>query len=621
MAKVIGQNIPPALDILWHQLHSPARVTQGADGVVTLKKNKKQPTKKPRRNLDLIALQELAERVAQAAFVDRGKPVPENFIFLLTQDLVLGITSPQYFRKCKVESAITLESIPTYVADPAPPPYGYRTPTFMPSLPTYPDGTPTTGNANYSGTKNGQLFIDTALRWRKIVFKSPNVNFADGAKNVILKWATRIDVAATSRGSRPMFSLQLRVSLSTDTGGDLTSTAPPIDKKTIFYWRFKIPPSSPPFFNTYLQRNEVRALARVAKKSGTGLYTRYVVNASVRPMLGRGFNNNDAITTASSRDPELWEITDCFPDMHTNLQTIPFSTAHTPRDIAYSPSLGLYVACCRANMLRSTNLITFNASYTGYNVLFNSIIWADFLGMFISVGSYLSTGGISTSTNATSWTTVVSPSQMIMTVVAKSEKLGRVVAFGYGGTDASAIYTDDGITWHPGTGTIPFAAHGCIWVDELNLFVATGGGMAGYVSMTSPDGAAWTANFLSQYSELFNVAWSPYLQMLVATTSYWPGNKMAQSSNGQTWSEGPSGVENSFPGIAWCPPLASFIASGGNSGAANMLKSPNGTNWTPWATGNTLNWFNVRWIEEKCTLVAVSPDTGSIHFMKIFSGA
>jgi len=156
-------------------------------------------------------------------------------------------------------------------------------------------------------------------------------------------------------------------------------------------------------------------------------------------MRGRGFNNNDAITTASSRDPELWEITDCFPDMHTNLQTIPFSTAHTPRDIAYSPSLGLYVACCRANMLRSTNLITFNASYTGYNVLFNSIIWADFLGMFISVGSYLSTGGISTSTNATSWTTVVSPSQMIMTVVAKSEKLGRVVAF----VTAEA----DGVKW------------------------------------------------------------------------------------------------------------------------------------------------------------------------------
>jgi len=311
MAKVTGQDIPPALVTLWNQLHSQAKATQGASGTIKQKNNTSKPSKKPKRNLDLIALRALAEIVAKEKFTDGGLPIPKNFVFTLTQDLILGIFSPEYFIKCKLETAETLESIPTYSADSNPPPYGFRTPLFMPSVPVYPNGTPTANPPLYTGQKIGTLFADTLLRWRKLAFSAFAVALTGGEKRVLLRWETTITINAAARGSRPMLSLNLAASLSTNTAGAVSSTEPPIMNRTTFYWRFKVPPSAAPFFHSSQVRKEIRVLSRIIKKSGTGLFTRYVLNAANRPMMGRGFNNNNTIDTSFTTDPELWEIDPC----------------------------------------------------------------------------------------------------------------------------------------------------------------------------------------------------------------------------------------------------------------------------------------------------------------------
>lgn len=308
MPKIIGENVPPALQALWETLHAQGKASQGTSGTVRAKKRTKKPTKKTRRNLDLIGLQRIADLVAFEFFTLQDEPIPKDFIFNLTRDLVMGQIPAKYFRKCKVESAITLESQPTYTADLNPPPYGFRTQNFMPSVPAYPNGNQVAGDPSYTGQKVGTLFADVAWRWRKIVYKANAVKLDKGEERVLMRWDVRIDIAAAARGSRPMVSLNLHAALSTDTGGALSSTEPPLMNKTTFYWRWKVPPSSPPYYNSFQVRREVKPLARILKKTGTGLYTRYVVNAGNRPMMGRGFNNNDFVNTAMTGDPELWEI-------------------------------------------------------------------------------------------------------------------------------------------------------------------------------------------------------------------------------------------------------------------------------------------------------------------------
>lgn len=314
MAKISGQDVPIDLQTLWAALVAPGKITQGADGSIKIKKNKKKPNKPPRRDLDLVALQSIAKLVEKEHFTDLGKTPPQDFVFNLTRELLLGIFDPEYFVQCEVESAATLESVPTYSADLNPPPYGFRTPLFMPSVPVYPNGTPTASPPTYTGQKIGTLFADTLLRWRKIVFKAKAIDKNKGEERVLMRWDTTITIDATSRGSRPMFSLHVKGAISTDTGGALSSTEPPIMFKTSLYWRFKLPPTTPPYFNTYQVRRIVKPFARFAKKTGTGLFTRYVLNASNRPMMGRGYNNNDSVETSFSGDPELWEIrSPCIP--------------------------------------------------------------------------------------------------------------------------------------------------------------------------------------------------------------------------------------------------------------------------------------------------------------------
>lgn len=311
MAKVTGQTIPPQLAALYAALAGPGKVTQGPNGTLHLKPGNKRPKKKPRRNLDLLAIQRIAQIVDEELQRENGKPNPPNFVYNLTQDLILGIFNPDYFIKCKVKSAVTLSSAPTYIADPAPPPYSFRDPAFLPTKPTYPDGVLSSGNGAYVGRRELGLFADTNLKWRKIEFTAGAISQVKGEERVLIRWETRINIAATKRASRPMLSLLLQAHICTANAPQLLGTTPPIINRSSLYWRFKIPPSVAPFYNSYQIRKEVKPFGRIARKSGTGLITTYLINASNKPMMGRAFNNNDDVATSFTADPELWEIDPC----------------------------------------------------------------------------------------------------------------------------------------------------------------------------------------------------------------------------------------------------------------------------------------------------------------------
>lgn len=615
MPKITGQSIPPDLEAIYAALTSPGKITQGADGTIRLKKGKTKPGKKPPRNLDLLAFYRIAEIVAEEAFTNSGRQIPPNFVYLMVQDLVLGIVSTAYFRRCKVELSTTLESIPVSSEDLDPPPYGYRTVNNWPTVPVYPDGSATSAAPGYAGQKVGTLFKDTYWRWRKLAFSSRAINKIKGEERVLLKWAPRVNIDAGSRGSRPMLSLFLSAHICGETGSAMDSLAPPLHEKYSFYWRFKIPPSSPPYYHSYQLRNIVKPFARIAKKSGSGLFTRYLLNAANRPMLGRGFNNNDTVTTSFQNDPELWEVTDCFPHKHERWLLTNYSYIRQPRDIAYSPTLNKFCACADGYAMLSSNLDSWAQYWMGTSAVFWSIIWADYLGMFIMGGGNNYAGHIMTSSNGTAWASRSNPATANITTVAVSNSLGIVVAFPLSISPTNALWSENGINWNLGTANIPFVVRACVWVESLGYFVASGSGSGGYCSMTSPDGKTWAYHFVNPGSGLYGMGYSPDLGLFVATTDWWPG-RIATSTDGMSWSEFENPYLNSYNSVAWCPPLGLFIMSGGSSGAPNMLASSDGVSWSPMNTGNTYNWYNVRWMDEACALVACSPDSPAQKFMK-----
>lgn len=308
MAKTFNTSVPAILEPLWKALTSPRSVVVTPDGTIRLKKKNKEPKKPPKPDPDIRAIARVAENVALEQGYDMASASGQYFAFVVARNLAVGVIDPQFFRQCPVVSAQTMESTAVSVPDPDPPPYGYRTVNFLPTLPTYSDGTPTAQPPGYQGGKVGTHYEDAVLRWRKIQYECNAINEPDVADRVVMRWDLTIDAETSSRGSRPMFSLNIFGVIAKTGAPALTQNTPPILKKTQLYWRFAIPKGHAPFYHEAQVRKVVKALSRIAKKQGAGTGVGIILSASNRPMMGRGYNNNDFVETTLTGDPELWEI-------------------------------------------------------------------------------------------------------------------------------------------------------------------------------------------------------------------------------------------------------------------------------------------------------------------------
>jgi len=606
MAKVTAQSIPPELAVLWGALTSPGKLAQGADGAIKIKRNKKNPDKEPPADKDLDALRAVAELVADAnpdAWQSTGRP---TFVFDLLKSIVLGNFNPDYFDEVLPTTTEYLQSVPTSVIDPAPPPYGYRTPVFLPSVPTYPPGSPVAFTPGYHGEKQSGLFIDTYLNWAKITYKPQALNEPDALALMVMFWATDISINTSSRGSRPMLSLAAVGMLCKTGAPTITSTAPPIEKISSLYWRFRMPQGGPPYYNATTGRRIVKALKRLAKIQGSGADQSLILNVANRPMLGRGFNNNDYVTTSFSDLPKIYEVKQCGPAKNAVWKNLTYMGSTIPRCIAYRPDLKIYVAMGTQNALVSYNLVTWNAYYVWSNMPWSDVTYAPGLGLFLAVGYTSSVGRIATSALGTYWSILANPSNIEYTAVGWSEELHIAVVCGFAGPISNILWSDDGVTFHHSNSTWQLACRRCIWVKELGRFIAVSTSWYDDMGQTSTDGKNWTAMHIAPRTGLYDVAWSPKLGYMVGVDSYEGTHRVAFSSDGINWTAQSNGLTFTFWSIEWCPPLNGFIACASALGHSSKYFSPTGHTWTPIDAADLNNWGAVRFFKEACTLVAVS---------------
>lgn len=171
-------------------------------------------------------------------------------------------------------------------------------------------------------------------------------------------------------------------------------------------------------------------------------------------------------------------------------------------DLAYSPSLGLYVAISSrsstqpAKIMTSTDAVTWTDLTTGTDVpvsMNNSTCIAWGAGIFVVLGGLDGSGqNLVTSTDGITWTQQTDPNLFGWLGVTFGG--GKFVAVGHTAFGDQTMNSADGITW-----TSAAAAANKTWVavaysSTLSLYVAVASQAAATDNvMTSPDATTWTS--------------------------------------------------------------------------------------------------------------------------------
>lgn len=317
--KITSQNIPVDLQGLYDSLISTNKTGAHAGTRTRTRRGAGiSPSKKQVKTVynDITAaVEELIVRLG----TPRGAAEFTKKVLDEKRAINAGIFNPAYWIKCDIIATDYLSNAPSSTANATPPPYAYRDSNNMPSLPVYGSGSAASAPARYAGATASGLFCDTLLVWSRTVYNLQTPIAQDMREPAIVTYDGTLTVAANYRGSRPMLSLVLRCYLTDATGAALTTTdnpvlaVPPASPPTVrgcnsFYWRYIIPATVAPFFNTVRLRKILRDLAKISTVGAAGDMTKAVIMTAPRPMFGRGFNNNTAINSSLAGTPDIYQI-------------------------------------------------------------------------------------------------------------------------------------------------------------------------------------------------------------------------------------------------------------------------------------------------------------------------
>ncbi|MFA7279106.1 MAG: hypothetical protein WC100_03330 [Sterolibacterium sp.] len=282
--------------------------------------------------------------------------------------------------------------------------------------------------------------------------------------------------------------------------------------------------------------------------------------AAVRPRLLVAVANSG--NAASSDDGVSWAFGNGSENANWN-------------DVAYSPTLGLFVAVASSGTNRVMTSVD-GINWTGVSVpseSWNGICWGS--GVFVAVASSGSSR-MMFSTNGTTWTT-----QNIGTLafqkVAFSPALSMYVAVSSAGELKYATQNNLQTSWTACTGTYFGSAawKGVAWDATIARFTVVSAG--GTDSAYSTDGISFTAS--SMPNKLFARVCGGG-NLFVAVGAETTGGA-ASSTDGNTWTAR-NGIDSGlWFGVCYSPTLALYIAVGEYAlGPRYCSTSPDGVTWT-----------------------------------------
>jgi hypothetical protein len=307
--KYTDQNIPPHLHDHYRRLISNSSATMPSNGHARTRRAARMSQQKDRTKAD-----DWAAVAAQAYEEIKGIPgidTKRRFISEEKNRLRAGIFDPVYWVQLEVNNRQYLTSTPENIPDPNPPPYAYRDPENLPSIVTYPDGTPDAEPIRTSGATIDGRWHDLEMVWSKVSYQL--IKNGQRPAQLPLCWTTKgtMTIDADTRASRPMLSVIAKAILTDQDypGGD--TNQPPTHPMISLYWLFKVPDTSPPYYHATIPIARKAVLNKHIDAPPGIEPARIIMLTAARPMLGIGYNNNTSVTTSYAELGQIYQLMPC----------------------------------------------------------------------------------------------------------------------------------------------------------------------------------------------------------------------------------------------------------------------------------------------------------------------
>jgi hypothetical protein len=277
--------------------------TAGHTKPSTRRPRKKKPRSPPKQWLEEAAQVVTERRIAAGQNID-----PHDSYQTVLNELRDGYFNRAYWSRCDLVSEDFLSNVPTLGVDPHHRSYAYPDPDNARTYAVYGEGVPAEAPPRYSGNTLEGEFRDSLLVWRRANYELLNPCTFGAVEPTFIEVNGSITAFADQRGSRPMLSWVAKTWNVAEDSARRTTTEPPTVKKWSWYYRYKLPRASFPYYEKSDLKQAVRTMRQPKHEEDSGTLTHSVVLTAPRPMYGRGFNNNTAVTTQLDLNVNIWQI-------------------------------------------------------------------------------------------------------------------------------------------------------------------------------------------------------------------------------------------------------------------------------------------------------------------------
>lgn len=184
-------------------------------------------------------------------------------------------------------------------------------------------------------------------------------------------------------------------------------------------------------------------------------------------------------------------------------------------------------------------------------ISWRDLAWSPSLGLFVAVANSLTDRAMS-SPDGITWTQRTPSADNNWAAVCWSPTVARFVAVASSGTDR-VMYSDNGTTWTAASAAEANGWIDVIWCSGLDLFVACATSGTSRI-MTSPDGITWTGRTASVANAWSALAFNGTTIVCVAQSG--TSDRVMTSTDGINWTTRTSAADKSWVGLCWAGNIA-----------------------------------------------------------------
>lgn len=290
--KITGRDVPPELAALYASIVSTALASVPGTETARRRVGAGRPAGRRRATRALLDMLQCCTELAAYLEIDTASRAGADWLAERVSRAWRGEPDPKWWQPAAPSYSAYWLSAASSVARLPIPPFTYRDPNNLPTIPTYGDPEEDEAPARYYGNTASGYFRDLRLCWHAQRFETPPPNDHGKYPPAWLLAKGAVSVTASHRGARPFFSLVIRAKRGTEEESAEQELDPPTAKVKSHYWRYIVPLSSPPYYRDTVQR---RVVQRVPLPNGGTLRNWITTLTSPRPLMGKQYNNNQEV--------------------------------------------------------------------------------------------------------------------------------------------------------------------------------------------------------------------------------------------------------------------------------------------------------------------------------------